>query len=409
MDDTDEPGNPHATTAENERFAAFSAHLAAEGFSPATRACYASDWWNVSERAHRDTRRRFRLDRFGADDFLLQRSALFAAGVAPATLNRRLAFLRRYSAFRAQSEPALREIAADLAEVPFQAVLRRTTRALTHAQEERIRAAADSAGPLESALLALLLGTGLRASEAAGLTRADVGTERGDPATVRVRGARGKLVVLPPRSRTRLAALLRAAPGAPEDPVFRARSGGALGEDGVASAVERAARASGVDATPRTLRHTFAVRYLSEHRDDIEGLARALGQSSLAGARAYRHEVDAGVPGVRVVRWDSIDAGAPAPGIRRRAFSGARIESERALMRPGASTAPHAHPEEQVTFVLTGRVSVTSGRTSLFAAAGEFVIVPGGETHAIRAEDGRPALVLHVYSPPRRSRDGAGG
>lgn len=411
----DAPDNPHATPAEGARFAAFAAHLEAEGFSPATRACYASDWWNVSQRAHAATGRRFRLDRFGADEFSLQRAFLAARGSAPSTLNRRLAFLRRYSAFSAAREPALRDVAAGLSRVPFQAVERRTTKALTRTQEEKLRAAADALGVQDAAIVALLLGTGLRGTEAAALRRDDVVGPRAAPTAVRVQGPRAKTVLLAARAQARVAAFLAATRGeglrgaarASSAPLFRGRDGAALGEEGIAAAVERAARSAGVEATPRTLRHTFGVRYLSEHRDDIEGLARALGHASLAAARAYRDEAGSSAPAIRAVRWSELEETSPATGVRRRSFAGDRIGAARTLIAPGASIARRERAHEQVSFVLSGRVTFTSARTAIEAGAGEFVHLPPGVACSITAAADRPALVLHVRSAPWRDAGAA--
>ncbi len=41
------------------------------------------------------------------------------------------------------------------------------------------------------------------------------------------------------------------------------------------------------DATPHSLRHTFATRYLATHQDDLVGLARLLGHSSLDATMIY--------------------------------------------------------------------------------------------------------------------------
>ena len=84
--------------------------------------CYASDWWNVSESARRVTRRRFRLDRYTADDFAVYRAAEMARGASAATLNRRLAFLRRYANFAAHGSDACRRLADELSILPFKPV-----------------------------------------------------------------------------------------------------------------------------------------------------------------------------------------------------------------------------------------------------------------------------------------------
>jgi integrase len=396
--------NPNATAAENERFAAFASALERDGFSPITRACYASDWWTVSEHASRASGRKFRLGGFPPDAFALQRAELAARGSSPATLNRRLSFLRRYSAFAAERDPALREIAAGFATLPFQHVEKRTTKALTRGEEERIRAAADAQGEQSGALVALLLGTGLRASEAAALTRADVALDGSGPTALRVRGERSKTVFLGPYARRRVAALIADAARDDDAPLFTGKSGARLGEEGVADVVERAARDAGVEATPRTLRHTFAVRYLSEHQDDLDGLATALGHSGLAAVRAYREEAAAGEPTVDARRWADLDEIAPEPGVRRRMFTASKTTLERDLLAPGTKLGPRAYPSERVTLVLSGRVVFRVGSRRIEAGAGDFVPLPPGTQHALTVGDDAAALLLHVGGGGRTGR-----
>jgi integrase/quercetin dioxygenase-like cupin family protein len=402
MPEKTDPGNPHATAAENARFAAFAAALEREGFSSSTRACYASDWWTTSQFAQRASGRRFRLDRFRAEDFLLQRAELSAQGAAPSTLNRRLAFLRRYSAFAAERDASFADVAAEFAAVPYQSVPRWSTKPLTRAEEERLRRAADARGVQEAAIVALLLGTGLRASEAASLVRGDVVGPAAAPTALRVGGPRAKTVMLAPRAQERLGAHLAASRGGRADPVFHGRGDAPMGEDGIVAAVEQVSRDAGVEATPRTLRHSFAVRYLCEHRDDLDGLARALGQKSLTAARAYREQAESVEPAARALAWGELDETEPQPGVRRRTFAGARLGADRELLAPGVRIAPHAHAEEQVTFVLSGRVAVHVGASRFEAGAGGLVHVPSGVSHGIAAVRDRPALLLHVYSPPPR-------
>jgi integrase len=46
------------------------------------------------------------------------------------------------------------------------------------------------------------------------------------------------------------------------------------------------------DATPHSLRHTFATRYLATHPHDLVGLARLLGHSALEATRVYVQPTD---------------------------------------------------------------------------------------------------------------------
>jgi site-specific recombinase XerD/quercetin dioxygenase-like cupin family protein len=323
-------------------------------------------------------------------------------GASPATLNRRLSFLRRYSAFAADREPALRDTALGFAALPFQSVPRRPAKSLTPAQEKKLRDAADALDKQSGALVAVLLGTGLRASEVADLTRGDVIGPRRTPTALRIRGARPKTVLLGPFAQSRIAEILASESGGDERPLFFGKAGAALGEDGIAGVVERAARDADVDASPRTLRHTFAVRYLADHGDDLDGLAQALGHVSLSSVRAYRAEAERGGPVVQVGRWSGVDEVAPADGVRRRSVTGSRVVVERDLIAPGAEVPPRSFAAERITIVLSGRVIVRHGSTRAEAGAGEFVTIPAGMVHAIAAAEDRPSLVLHVSAQLRR-------
>ena len=171
--------------------------------------------------------------------------------------------------------------------------------------------------------------------------------------------------------------------------------------------VERAARDAGVEASPRTLRHTFAIRYLSEHREDIDGLARALGHAGLASVRAYRAVARAGAPALRPVRWASLEESAPARGVRRSAHRGSSVVIERDVVAPGAGLSPQAFPHERVVFVLSGRIVVRAGADRVEVGAGEFLSIPADTMHEIAAEGGRAARLLHVAAGSRRSEPAA--
>jgi site-specific recombinase XerC len=57
------------------------------------------------------------------------------------------------------------------------------------------------------------------------------------------------------------------------------------------------------DTTPHSLRHTFATRYLAAHTDDLIGLVRLLGYSSLEATTIYVQPTDDEVA-ARVERID---------------------------------------------------------------------------------------------------------
>ncbi len=62
---------------------------------------------------------------------------------------------------------------------------------------------------------------------------------------------------------------------------------------------------------------------------------------------------------------------------------------------PGA----HAHPEDDIFFVIEGTMSVLVGDRWIDAPAGSFVLVPGGTTHDFENRSDARAGVLNLFLP----------
>ncbi len=62
---------------------------------------------------------------------------------------------------------------------------------------------------------------------------------------------------------------------------------------------------------------------------------------------------------------------------------------------PGA----HAHPEDDVFYVLEGTMSVLVGEDWVDAPKGSFVLVPGGTTHDFENRSDAPAGMLNFSQP----------
>jgi quercetin dioxygenase-like cupin family protein len=62
---------------------------------------------------------------------------------------------------------------------------------------------------------------------------------------------------------------------------------------------------------------------------------------------------------------------------------------------PGA----HSHPEDDIFYVLAGTMSVLVGEEWTHAAAGSFVLIPGGVTHDFENRSDARAGVLNFYAP----------
>lgn len=154
-----------------------------------------------------------------------------------------------------------------------------------------LRATETSAHPeRDRAIVLLLLDTGLRLAEAAGLRVGDLDLVEGR-ATVMGKGARQRMVPIGRRTRQALRRIL-APRGQVEAgaPLFLASDGGALTAHGVQQVFRRLARRErlSVRCSPHVLRHTFARSFL-RNGGDVFSLQRILGHSprSLQVTRRY--------------------------------------------------------------------------------------------------------------------------
>ncbi len=65
----------------------------------------------------------------------------------------------------------------------------------------------------------------------------------------------------------------------------------------------------------------------------------------------------------------------------------------------GAEVPLHSHPNDQVGYVVYGRLALTIGDQTRVMQPGDSYAIPGGVVHAARAEV--DTLVVEVFSPPR--------
>lgn len=142
------------------------------------------------------------------------------------------------------------------------------------------------------ALVELLLGAGLRISEALNLQNDDlVMNERSGYAVIRhTKGGQSRTVPLTLPVRKALQAYLSINPPLPNAPVWNGRRGPLKDPAGVWKLLKEYARQAGLDpdlVSPHILRHTFATRYLAANPGDLRGLAAILGHSSLDTVMIY--------------------------------------------------------------------------------------------------------------------------
>jgi integrase/recombinase XerC len=143
----------------------------------------------------------------------------------------------------------------------------------------------------DAAVMALLYGSGLRISEALGLTRADMPAKgRGDALTVTGKGNKTRMVPLLPQVAGLVADYVSQCPyHLPDDgPLFVGAKGGPLSPRIIQLAMERLRGALSLPdtATPHALRHSFATHLLSRG-GDLRAIQELLGHASLSTTQIY--------------------------------------------------------------------------------------------------------------------------
>jgi integrase/recombinase XerC len=145
----------------------------------------------------------------------------------------------------------------------------------------------------DEAVMTLLYGCGLRISEALSLKRSDAPL----PDTLRILGKGSKTRMTPvlPAVRQAVDVYLAQVPFAlaPDEPLFRAKRGGALSPRHVQATVQKLRGRLGLpdSATPHALRHSFATHLLGAGAD-LRSIQELLGHASLSTTQRYT-EVDA--------------------------------------------------------------------------------------------------------------------
>ncbi|WP_332773661.1 tyrosine recombinase XerC [Phenylobacterium sp.] len=145
----------------------------------------------------------------------------------------------------------------------------------------------------DEAVLTLLYGCGLRISEALSLKRSDA--PLGASLRILGKGSKTRIVPVLPAVRDAVDAYLADLPFtlSPDQPLFRAKRGGALSPRHVQATVQILRGRLGLpdSATPHALRHSFATHLLGAGAD-LRSIQELLGHASLSTTQRYT-EVDA--------------------------------------------------------------------------------------------------------------------
>lgn len=268
-------------------------HLSEDrGLSPHTVRAYLGDLRSLAddETAHPEqvTLARLRLWLAGMAD----------AGLAPSTLQRRVACARGFFAWAERAgflddDPALRLRAPKRSRHLPKVLGAQTVQEVMHAATTRLAEEGDAIATRDLAIVELLYSSGLRVSELTGVSTRDVDL---GARTVRVMGKGGKERTVPlgePAAHAIEAWLRRRPEIATErspDTLFLGARGGALDQRVARRVVHRATQAGGPGAEigPHGLRHAMAT-HLLDGGADLRSVQEMLGHSSVATTQIYTH------------------------------------------------------------------------------------------------------------------------
>jgi site-specific recombinase XerD len=205
---------------------------------------------------------------------------------APATINRRLVTLRVFCRWAMNAELISSDPTSAIKPVKQ---VPQAPRWLERKEQYALRRAAEKDGkPRNLAIMLLMINTGLRVSEVAGLKLGDLEIgERKGQITTRGKGTKVRTIPLNAEIRKALREYLAKRPSVKHDALFVNQKGEALGRLGIEYQVATLGRMAGLErVTPHMLRHTFA-KNLVDQSVSLDQVATLMGHRSLTTTARY--------------------------------------------------------------------------------------------------------------------------
>ena len=99
-------------------------------------------------------------------------------------------------------------------------------------------------------------------------------------------------------------------------------------------------------------------------------------------------------------RWDEVEHEQLSPLIGRRLITGDQLMIAHVYLAKGAIVPKHDHHNEQLTYILEGKLRFTVAGETIDVAAGEVLHIPAHVPH--EAEALEDTLDVDVFHPPRQ-------
>jgi len=222
-----------------------------------------------------------------------------ARGNSVRSRNNRLAAIHSLFAYMALQHPEHAASIQRVLAIPHKRTERNLVTYLAEPEVDALLGACDQAtwtGRRDHAMFVLTIQTGLRISELAALTCADITLSTGANVHTIGKGRKERRTPLIPATRKVLKAWLKERGGAPTDPLFPTNTGRHLSRDAIerrlarhlSTAAQTCPSLNAKRVTMHTLRHTAAMRLLLAG-NDVTVIALWLGHEQISTTNVYLH------------------------------------------------------------------------------------------------------------------------
>ena len=101
------------------------------------------------------------------------------------------------------------------------------------------------------------------------------------------------------------------------------------------------------------------------------------------------------------IDWNHIPWKAVRDGVERKLCNGQQATMAMHRVASTAVTAEHAHPEEQIVYLLSGRLRYAIEGSVRVMEPGEVILISANAPHRSQAVGDEPAVTLDIFSPRR--------
>jgi quercetin dioxygenase-like cupin family protein len=104
---------------------------------------------------------------------------------------------------------------------------------------------------------------------------------------------------------------------------------------------------------------------------------------------------------VKFARYERLGSTQVRNGVSRKVFTGDGATLAWTTLEPGHAPHPHAHPYEQIVYVVSGRLRFTVGGDVTEMTEGDMLVVPPDVEHFAETLGDEPAVDLSIFTPRR--------